>query len=109
LFDLVVGGSGLAGVVGEDATVVGLLACDQAKPVPAFDALGVCAEMLGDLVQGEHAGAAEPLAVAAEAVRMAVPGDAVTGPAVAIAAAAALGVEDVCGLRAGLGGEDSRV
>ena len=73
-FDLVAGGAGLAGVVEEDAAVVGLLAGDEAELVPAFDALGVGGELLGDLVEGEQAGVAEPLVVAAEAAFVAVPG-----------------------------------
>jgi hypothetical protein len=65
--DLGQGGPGLARVVEEDAAVVGLLACDQAELVPAFDALGVRGELTGDLVEGEQAAVAQPLVVAAEA------------------------------------------
>jgi hypothetical protein len=48
------GRAGLAGMVAEDAAVVGLLAGDQAEPVPALDAAGVGAEVGGDLVEGEE-------------------------------------------------------
>ncbi len=95
-FDLAAGGAGLAGVVEEDAAVVGLLAGDEAEFVPAFDALGVGGELAGDLVEGEQAVVAEPLVVAAEAAFVAVSGDVVAGPGCGVAAVGCLpGVEDV--------------
>src|ERR1019366_6163301 len=95
--------SGLAGVVEEDAAVVGLLAGDEAEFVPAFDALGVGGELAGDLVEGEQAVVAEPLVVAAEAAFVAVPGDVVAGPGCGVAAVGCLaGVEDVSDVCAGV-------
>jgi hypothetical protein len=68
VLDLGGGGAGLAGVVEAGAAVVGQAPGDQAEPVPAFDAGGVGAEFAGDLVEGEQAGLAEPLVVAAQPV-----------------------------------------
>jgi hypothetical protein len=59
------GGTGLAGVVEAGAAVVGQAPGDQAEPVPAFDALGVGAEFAGDFIEGEQAGVAGSLVVAA--------------------------------------------
>ena len=52
------GGAGLAGVVEAGAAAFGLPAGDQAELVPSFDGEGVDAELVGQLVQGEHAGVA---------------------------------------------------
>ena len=45
--------------------VIGQAPGDQAEPVPAFDAGGVGAQFAGDFVEGEQAGVAEPLVMAA--------------------------------------------
>jgi hypothetical protein len=101
--DLGQGGPGLAGVVEEDAAVVGLLACDQAELVPAFDALAVRGELAGDLVQGEQAAVAQPLVVAAEAAFLAVSGDVLAGPGCGVAAVGRLaGIEGAGDLRVGV-------
>jgi putative transposase len=48
--------------------VVGLVAGEQASPVPVLDGGAVDAETFGDLVDGEQAGSVEPLSVAGQPV-----------------------------------------
>ncbi len=87
------GRAGLAGVVAEDAAVVGLLAGDQAEAVPALDAAGVGAEVVGDLVEGEQPAVLQPLVVAGHLVVVRQFGDAVAVPGVSVAAGVACGVQ----------------
>jgi hypothetical protein len=89
-------GAGLAGVVEAGAAVVGAAAGDQAEAVPAFDALRVGVEFGGGLVEGEHAGGAEPLPQAGDLVAVAVGAQPVGGEGFAVA-----GGQPACGQRGG--------
>jgi hypothetical protein len=100
--DLRGGGAGLAGVVEAGAAVVGQAPGDQAEPVPAFDALGVGAEFAGDFVEGEQAGVAKSLVVAAQPVTVAVGAEPPGGEGVAFSAGDALLGEDLGDLAVGV-------
>src|SRR5208282_2748319 len=92
-FGVGAGRAGLAGVVAEDAAVVGLLAGDQAEAVPALDAAGVGAEVGGDLVKGEQPAVLQPLVVAGHLAAAGQFGDAFAVPGVPVAAGVACGVQ----------------
>jgi hypothetical protein len=92
-FGVGAGRARLAGVVAEDAAVVGLLAGDQAEPVPAFDAAGMGVKACGDLAEGEQPAIEQPLVVAGHLVVVRQFGDAVAVPGVLVAAGMACGVQ----------------
>jgi len=93
VFGVGTGWAGLAGVVAEDAAVVGLLAGDQAEPVPALDAAGMGVKTGGDLAEGEQPAVLQPLVVAGHLVVVRQFGDAFAVPWVPVAAGVACGVQ----------------
>src|SRR6266581_3395418 len=97
---------GLAGVVAEDAAVVGLLAGDQAETVPALDAAGVGVEIGGDLVEGEQPAVLQPLVVTGQLVAAGELADPAAVPAVAVSAGVPGGVEVAGDLGVGMGVEE---
>ena len=81
-------------VVERLAFIVVALATDKTGVVPGLDRAGGDAEPAGHLVQGEHAGVAEPLLPAAEPVLVADVADDQGVEGAAFAAGVAAGVED---------------
>jgi hypothetical protein len=81
-------------VVERLAFIVVALATDKAGVAPRLDRAGGHAELRGYLVQGEHAGVAEPLLPAAQPVFVADVADDQGVEGAAFAAGVAAGVED---------------
>ena len=81
-------------VVERLAFIVVALATDKTGVAPCLDRAGGYAELVSHLVQGEHAGAAEPLLSAAQPVFVADVADDQGVEGAAFAAGVAAGVED---------------
>jgi len=81
-------------VVERLAFIVVALASDNTGVAPGFDRAGGHAELVGHLVQGEHAGVAEPLLPAPQPVFVADVADDQGVEGAALAAGVAAGVED---------------
>ncbi|MGH3193176.1 MAG: IS66 family transposase, partial [Streptosporangiaceae bacterium] len=95
----------LGGVVEAGAAVVGEVPGDEAEAVPALDAGGVCVQLAGCLVEGEHAGVAEPLPEAGDVAGEAVGAYPAGVPWLAVPAVQAALVEGACDLAVGVAAE----
>src|SRR5680860_272737 len=97
----VVGGTGLAGVVEVLAAAVDAPPGEGSAALPAFDGGRGDAELVGDLIDGEHAGVFEPVTQAGDVPGSAQLGEGGHGERFSPSAGEALGVEDGRGLVVG--------